>query len=123
MGVCERFGQGEIGGEEGDEHVDRGPVVDICWSDRVLHHPSGYKHTFLENDHIAKDLDVDAAFFDIDQPGEDLAHGFAPSLDVHGTHAEHDDWEFGLRGGRVLGHGRWRGGSTVGGSQMAVGGR
>lgn len=42
-----------------------------------------YLPTFLEDNNVAEDLDVDTAVLDLDEPGENLAHGLAARLDVH----------------------------------------
>lgn len=54
----------------------------------------------LEDNHIAEDLDVHAALFDIHKTSKDFAHGFTSGFGVHGANSQHDSGV--LEAGREL---------------------
>lgn len=57
--------------------------------------------TLVENDFVAKDLDVDPGALNLDNPGEDFAHGLGPGLNVEGADTEDDGRLLRDRPGRV----------------------
>lgn len=46
--------------------------------------------TFIQNDLVSKDFNLDGAPRHVDNPCDDLSHGFRASLDIHSAYPDDD---------------------------------
>jgi hypothetical protein len=89
LSVGDCLGEGKVLGEEGDEDIHGRPVRNV-WKSSARGVTGSSTLTFLENDHISKELDVDTALFNLDQTSQDFSHGLASRLDIHRADSKHN---------------------------------